>query len=183
MTASALAQRLRLPLGFLLAGLYLAFARPTPPTLAVGASIALAGLLIRAWAAGYIVKKKRLATAGPYAYTRNPLYLGSFLIAAGFAVAAHWSLLLLVAAFFAVVYAPTMVREKEKIRGLFPAAYPEYERNVPAFLPRPTPWRPIANEGESRFSFQLYLRHGEWRAALGYVGAVLWLILRLHAAP
>ena len=183
MTVSALAQRLRLPLGFLLAGVYLLLARPTPLTLAVGSGIALVGVLIRAWAAGHIIKKKRLATGGPYAHTRNPLYLGSFLIAAGFAVAAHWSLLLLVIAFFSLVYAPTMAREKEKIRSLFPAAYPDYERNVPAFLPRPTPWRPERTDEESRFSLELYMRHGEWRAALGYLMAVLWLIWRIRDRP
>ena len=183
MTASALAQRLRLPLGFLLAGAYLALARPTTVTLPVGCAIALVGVLIRGWAAGHIIKKKRLATGGPYAYTRNPLYLGSFLIAAGFAVAAHWSLLLLVIAFFALVYAPTMQREKEKIRSLFPGTYPEYERNVPAFVPRRTPWRPVRPEEESRFSVRLYMQHGEWRAALGFLATVLWLLLRMRALP
>ncbi len=183
MTSSALAQRLRRPLGFLLAALYLAFARPTPLTLTVGAAIAFIGLVTRAWAAGHIEKKKLLATSGPYAHTRNPLYLGSFLIAAGFAVAAHWSLLLLVAAFFALVYAPTMEREKEKIRTLFPGTYPDYERNVPAFLPRPRPWRPETGEVAGQFSLARYMRHGEWRAALGFVAALLWLILRMRDAP
>jgi len=82
------ARRLRLPLGFILAALYLAFGpRPSPLTLGVGVALALGGLTIRAWAAGHIVKNDRLATTGPYAHTRNPLYFGSFLIAAGFAIA------------------------------------------------------------------------------------------------
>ena len=181
--ASALAQRLRLPLGFVLAAAYLVFARATPLTLAVGCTIALVGVLTRAWAAGHIIKKKRLATGGPYAYTRNPLYLGSFLIAAGFAVAAHWSLLLLVTAFFALVYAPTMQREKEKIRTLFPGTFPDYERNVPAFLPRPTPWRSTHPEEESRFSLRLYMQHGEWRTALGFLAVMLWLLVRMRGWP
>ena len=179
-----LARRIRVPLGFLLAAGYLVVARPTPLTLVVGASIALAGLLVRAWAAGHIVKNDRLATTGPYAHTRNPLYFGSFLIAAGFAIAAHWSLLLLVIAFFVLVYGPTIRDERIGIRARFPDAYDEWERNVPPFVPRPTPWRAPVNATEERegFDFNLYMRHGEWRAALGYAAVLAYLILRLQRA-
>ena len=82
-------QRARVPLGFLVGGLYLFFARANPVTLGIGAAIAFVGVLIRAWAAGHIVKNSQLATTGPYAHVRNPLYFGSFLLAAGFAIAAH----------------------------------------------------------------------------------------------
>jgi protein-S-isoprenylcysteine O-methyltransferase Ste14 len=176
------AQRLRVPLGFALGALYLVTARPTAISLAAGASIALVGLLLRAWAAGHIVKNDRLATTGPYAHTRNPLYLGSFLIAAGFALAAHWTLLVVVVAFFAVVYAPVLERERQQIRARFPDAYAEYERNVPAFVPRPLPWRSAAR-GEQGFSLELYMRHAEWRAALGYVAVLLWLVARVRGGP
>ncbi|HSC26381.1 MAG TPA: isoprenylcysteine carboxylmethyltransferase family protein, partial [Vicinamibacterales bacterium] len=154
-------RRLRVPLGFLLAALYLAFARPTPGALLVGMPVALAGLVVRGWAAGHIVKNERLATSGPYAHTRNPLYLGSFLIAAGFAIAAHWSLLLVVIAFFVLVYGPTMEREQANIRGRFPEAYAAWESNVPGFVPRLTPWSQPTTGGAEPFSFALYLRHGE----------------------
>lgn len=175
---SLIAKRLRLPLGFGLAILYLIFARPTRAGLVVGAAIALVGLLMRAWASGHIHKNAALATSGPYAHTRNPLYFGSFLIGAGFAIAAHWSLLLLVIAFFVLVYAPTIERERANILGRFPETYPDYERNVPTFFPRPTPWRaPIAESGA--FSFELYMKHGEWKAALGYILAVAWLVFHL----
>jgi protein-S-isoprenylcysteine O-methyltransferase Ste14 len=175
---SLLAKKLRLPLGFILSGLYLAFARPTPMSLAIGAGIALVGVLVRAWASGHIMKNDRLATSGPYAHTRNPLYFGSFLIGAGFAIAAHWSLLLLVIAFFVLVYAPTMERERANIRGRFPEAYAEYERNVPAFVPRAVPWQQAAIE-PNPFSFALYMKHGEWKAALGFVLALAWLVYRM----
>ena len=181
MTFEQAARRLRLPLGFVLAALYLAFGpRPTPLTLAVGGLLALAGLMVRAWAAGNIVKNDRLATTGPYAHTRNPLYFGSFLIAAGFAVAAHWSLLLLVVAFFALVYGPTIERERAKISAMFPDAYARWEQNVPAFIPRPTAWRDPASASTERFSPSLYMRHGEWKAALGFILALTWLVLRMR---
>ena len=178
MIYSEVAKRLRLPLGFLLGITYLIFARPTPLTLAVGGTIALVGVLVRGWASGHISKNERLATTGPYAHTRNPLYFGSFLIAAGFAIAAHWSLLLLIVAFFALIYAPTMEREKANIAGRFPLEYEAYSANVPAFVPRPTPWRATHPNDEGGFSLDLYMKHGEWKAGLTYVIVISWLIYR-----
>jgi len=177
-----LARRIRVPLGFLLAAGYLVVARPTLLTLVVGTAIAFAGLLVRAWAAGHIVKNDRLATTGPYAHTRNPLYFGSFLIAAGFAIAAHWSLLLLVIAFFVLIYGPTIRDERVGIRARFPDAYDEWERNVPSFVPRPTPWRAAtaATGEQAGFDFNLYMRHGEWRAALGFAAVLAYLIFRMR---
>ena len=167
-------RRLRIPLGFLLGGLYLAFARPTPGSLLFGGIIAFVGVLVRAWAAGHIVKNDRLATTGPYAHTRNPLYFGSFLIAAGFAIAAHWSLLLLVIVFFALVYGPTIRSEREFVRSRFPDAYDEYARNVPAFVPRAVPWRGGDAERAAPFSLALYMRHREWQAGLVFVLVMVW---------
>jgi protein-S-isoprenylcysteine O-methyltransferase Ste14 len=177
-------QRLRVPLGFLVGVLYFWFAPRlggmTPWTLAAGAAVALVGVLFRAWAAGHIVKNDRLATTGPYAHTRNPLYFGSFLIACGFAVAAHWALLLVVAAFFYAVYKPVIAREREHVSGLYPEAYAEWARHVPLFFPRPTPWRPGSRDAAEPFSFRLYLWHREWQAGLVYVVAVAWLTFRLQ---
>jgi protein-S-isoprenylcysteine O-methyltransferase Ste14 len=178
LTYSEVAKRLRLPLGFLLGITYFIFARPTPLTLAVGGTIALIGLIVRGWASGHISKNERLATTGPYAHTRNPLYFGSFLIAAGFAIAAHWGLLLLVVAFFVFIYAPTMEREKANIAGRFPVEYEAYSANVPAFVPRPTPWKATHPTDEGGFSLDLYMKHGEWKAGLTYVVVIAWLIYR-----
>lgn len=177
-------RRLRVPLGFLVGGLYFWLAPRlggmTPATLAVGAALALVGVLFRAWAAGHIVKNDRLATTGPYAHTRNPLYFGSFLIACGFAIAAHWLLLVAVVAFFALVYRPVIDSEREFISRRYPAEYAEWARHVPAFFPRMTPWR-AGNRGDPEpFSFPLYLRHREWQAGLVYVVAVAWLTFRLR---
>lgn len=178
MTYSEIAKRLRLPLGFVLGIAYLIWARPTPLTLTVGGAIAFAGVLVRAWASGHISKNERLAITGPYAHTRNPLYFGSFLIGAGFAVAVHWGLLLVVIAFWALVYAPTMERERANIRGRFPDDYDRYSANVPAFVPRVTPWRHDAS-GDGGFSMDLYMKHGEWKAAITYILAMAWLSFRM----
>ena len=175
MTYSEIAKSLRLPLGFLFGIAYLVFAAPTPLTLAVGGAIALIGVIIRGWASGHISKNERLATTGPYAHTRNPLYFGSFLIAAGFAMAAHWALLLVVVAFFVLIYAPTMQRERANIAGRFPEAYEAYSANVPAFVPRPTPWKATHPDDGGGFSLDLYMKHGEWKAGLTYLLVMGWL--------
>ena len=179
MTYSEAAKKLRLPLGFVLGIAYLAFARPTAGSLLLGASVAFVGVLVRAWASGHISKNARLATTGPYAHTRNPLYFGSFLIAAGFALAAHWSLILLVIAFFVLIYAPTMEREKRNISERFPEAYADYSANVPAFVPRPVPWRAGDGSEAGGFSPALYMKHGEWKAGLTFILALAWLWLRM----
>ena len=158
MKYSEVAKRLRLPLGFILGITYLIFARPMPLTLAVGAAIAFIGVLVRAWASGHISKNERLATSGPYAHTRNPLYFGSFLIAAGFAIAAHWALLLLVVAFFVLIYAPTMQRERANIAGRFPDAYEAYAARIERSLAathRRAPLRAGASREEIRSSIDL----------------------------
>ena len=181
MSYSLVAKRLRLPLGFALSLVYLLLVRPTAASLTLGGVVAGIGLAIRAWASGHITKNERLATAGPYAHTRNPLYFGSFLIAAGFALAAHWSLLLVVIALFVLIYAPTIDRERANIASRFPEAYPAYQANVPAFLPRFTPWADPRQMHDERFSFDLYMKHGEWKAALGFALALLWLVIRIRA--
>lgn len=181
MTYSELAKRARIPLGFVLGIGYLLLARPTWGRLAAGGAVALVGVVVRAWASGHISKNERLATSGPYAHTRNPLYLGSFLLACGFAIAAHWSLLVAVVAFFVLIYVPTMQREVANIRGRFPDAYDRYADNVPLFFPRPAPWRGDA-ASMNGFSPALYMKHGEWKAGLTYVLAMIWLAYRAWMA-
>ena len=178
MTYSEVAKNLRLPLGFVFGIAYLIWARPTALTLVVGGIIAFIGVLIRAWASGHIVKNRRLAVTGPYAHTRNPLYFGSFLIGAGFAVAVHWGLLLVVIGFWILVYVPTMERERKNIRDRFPEEYDVYSANVPAFLPRVIPW---AAEGAENggFSPSLYMAHGEWKAGITYLLVMSWLAFRV----
>lgn len=177
MTAFVINRKVRLRIGFLFGVAYLVFAHPTAGGLLLGLPVALAGLLIRGWAAGHIVKDSRLTTSGPYAHTRNPLYFGSFLLAAGFAVAAHWSLLLVVIALFVFIYGPTIALERTEISSRFAGEYPSYESNVPTFVPRLTPWRGQTS-GDS-FSFSRYMRQREWQAGLAFVAASTWLIARM----
>lgn len=177
-------QRWRVPLGFVCAGLFLLLARPVPLTLVAGGAVAVAGLLLRAWASGHIRKNARLAVSGPYAYTRNPLYLGSFILGLGFTVAASsgaWRFLLLgslFASLFLGIYLPVMRVEAETLAELFGEEYRRYAEAVPLLFPRLKPYR--TGDGASvKFDPNLYLRYREYRAALGLLLA--WGVLALKA--
>src|SRR6188474_1976213 len=135
-------QRWRVPLGFLCGAAFIFFARPTPRALLIGASVSLLGLALRAWAAGHIRKNAQLATSGPYAFTRNPLYFGSFLLGLGFTIASgQWFLALLFAALFIGIYLPVMRVEASTMGQLFGQEFENYRRSVPLFFPRLTPYR------------------------------------------
>jgi protein-S-isoprenylcysteine O-methyltransferase Ste14 len=177
------AQRWRVPLGFACAVVFLLLARPVPSTLAAGGAVALAGLALRAWASGHIRKNARLAVSGPYAYTRNPLYLGSFVLGLGFTVAASsgvWRFVLLgslFASLFLGIYLPVMRVEAKTLAELFGEEYKAYAASVPLLFPRLTPYR--GGGAEVKFDPNLYLRYREYRAALGLL--VAWGVLALKA--
>lgn len=167
---------MRVPLGFFFGIIFLVFARPELTALIVGGAVALVGLLIRAWASGHIRKNQNLAVSGPYAYTRNPLYLGSFVLGLGFTIASGvWWLGLIFAVLFLSIYLPVMRVEANDLIGLFGAEYAEYARRVPLFFPRPTGYK----ARNAKFDVNLYLRYREYRAALGLIFA--WSILLLKA--
>ncbi len=171
-------QRWRVPLGFLCGAVFILLAKPTPTALFAGAMVSLIGLAIRAWASGHIRKNSQLAISGPYAYTRNPLYLGSFLLGLGFTIASgRWVLALLFAALFLGIYFPVMRVEASTIADLFGEEYESYKKAVPLFLPRLTPYRDNRATG-TKFDSALYLRYREYRAALGLVLAWGLLLLK-----
>lgn len=173
---SRVARRIRVPLGFVFAVLYFWLARPTWRWLALGSVLIVPGLLIRALASGHVRKNEALAMSGPYAYTRNPLYLGSLLMGIGFAVAARswWVGVALVVMFFAI-YLPVIRGEEKFLREKFPE-FDEYERSVPRMFPRITP---ASAERDGGFSMDLYLKHREYNAALGATAIAAALVLKI----
>jgi protein-S-isoprenylcysteine O-methyltransferase Ste14 len=172
---SRIARRIRVPLGFAFSLLYLWMAHPTSISIVVGALIALPGILLRAVASGHVKKNQELTISGPYAYSRNPLYLGSVVMAVGFAVAAHslWILALL-ALFFVAVYLPVIRSEEECLRRMFPG-FEEYARQVPRLLPR---LRGFRNPGAA-FSRELYWKHREYNVVVGTAVVMAALVAKL----
>jgi protein-S-isoprenylcysteine O-methyltransferase Ste14 len=163
-----IAKRIRVPLGFLFAAFFLLTARPQWWSLAAGSAVAMAGVWIRAISSGHVKKNEELATTGPYAYTRNPLYFGSIVIAIGFALAAlRWEIALALVALFVAIYVPVIRGEEQFLHQHF-AKYPEYCAQVPRLLPRL--W--AGEQGRSRFSSGLYLQHREYNALLGTLAVI-----------
>jgi hypothetical protein len=178
--------RWRVALGYPLAVIYWLLARPTPHSIVYGGLIAAFGLIIRGLAAGHLVKYKELATSGPYAATRNPLYFGSALLATGFGFAGRsWIAGALLALYFAVVYAAVIRNEEQELRARFGALFDEYAARVPIFFPRPPHPRhapPESDKEKARpFSWELYVRNREYQALIGTILALGAVWLRTYA--
>jgi protein-S-isoprenylcysteine O-methyltransferase Ste14 len=163
-------QRLRVPMGFAIAAAVLYLAKPTGTLILAGLPVALLGVILRAMAAGVIRKDATLTTAGPYAWTRNPLYLGSFILGLGFAVmSGSWlaSALIILPSF--VIYPNVINKEEAHLQRLFPAEFREYCTKVPRFFPR-------FQSGPASFSLKQYLANREYQTALGF-GAMLAIFM------
>ena len=174
----------RVRLGYLVAILVLFFARPNPRSIAIGAAIGVFGLWLRAYAAGFLKKQEVLTTTGPYAFTRNPLYFGSSILAAGAAWAMHsWISAAALGVYFAVVYYVVMRREEGELRGHFGDDFERYAKRVPLFFPRLIPVKSVGEDPGS-FSFPQYKKNHEHQASLGFVLLLVLLLgiwaLRLH---
>ncbi len=170
-----IARRIRVPMGFAFAAFFLWQARPSAASLGLSLLLTVPGVALRAYASGYVTKNTELTTTGPYAYTRNPLYLGSMLIAFGFAAASRsgWIALLLTV-LFAAIYIPTIRSEEEYLRGRF-AGFDAYCSQVPRLLPRLA----RAGGGGNGFAIALYRKHREYNASLGTVAIYAVLLLKL----
>jgi protein-S-isoprenylcysteine O-methyltransferase Ste14 len=169
-------RRIRTKMVWLLVPPFLWFAQPTRGLLILGALLAAGGLFIRGWAAGTIHKDEDLTTSGPYAYTRNPLYIGSCPLGLGVVLAGgHWVWPALFLVFFIGVYGRTMSGETELLAELFGDRFEHYAENVPALLPRLTPYRPQQPDVADGFRLRQYKRNNEWEALLGAGAAFAFL--------
>lgn len=184
--------RWRVRIGYLLTVVVLYLSRPVPRSILVGACVGVLGLAIRAYAAGYLQKQEVLTTTGPYAYTRNPLYFGSGILALGAAMAMNsWPSAILLLAYFALVYTFVMRREELELRGHHGAAFHAYAKSVPLFFPRPTPAKQSSVSSldptvspAGAFTWSQFRRNHEHQATLGFLLLLLVLVIiwRLHTA-
>lgn len=171
-------QRWRVPFGFIFAVVFIVFSRPTKTLILIGLPISLFGIFIRSWASGHIRKNSTLAISGPYAFTRNPLYLGSFFLGLGATIATgRWWLGVLFALLFFGIYIPVMRVEETELTAIFGNDFRVYADAVPLFFPRPTPYKNV-DVARNRFDWQLYLRYKEYRAAIGLFIVFFLLVLK-----
>jgi protein-S-isoprenylcysteine O-methyltransferase Ste14 len=177
MSLGAFLERRRVTISWVFAVAYLAFASPRPSSLAAGFSVMCLGAAFRTWASGHIRKQEKLAVAGPYAHTRNPLYFGSFLIACGgLLMGMNGWIAALFAAAAVPLYWTVMTREEQFLSDRFGEEFLRYKASVPRFLPRPTPY---SREGAA-FSWSLVRRHREWHVWAGIAGVTLLLAGRYY---
>ncbi len=166
-------QRLRVACGFVLLIAFACLSRPSAISMSMGLPLSALGLLLRGWAAGHLAKDRDLATSGPYAYMRNPLYAGTLIAALGIVIACRdiW-LAIIFAAVFCLVYLPAIELEEHHLREIF-TGYASYADSVGRFMPGAR-W----NGMRRGFSWALYRKNEEYKAVLGFLVAVAWLIWR-----
>lgn len=166
--------RLRVATGFGLVAAFAWFSQPTISSLIWGLPVSALGLLLRAWATGHLEKNIRLAETGPYAFVRNPLYLGTALVAAGLVIASRrWLLAVLFAAVFIFIYLPVIELEEQHLRHLFPS-FDAYALRVPALWPT----RRAVDTG-GHFQWSLYVRNREYQALLGWLAGLALLVAKV----
>jgi len=164
--------RLRVRSGLFLAIAVVLLARSTWTSILLGVLISFFGLAVRAWASGHLSKEKKLAVSGPYRYSRNPLYVGNFLLGIGIVVGVRsWWVLGLFIIYYGIFYPLIIRRERERMRELFPQQYEEYGRRVPLFLPSIRKHLPV----RGKWSRSLYMQNKEYRALQGTI--LIWLVL------
>jgi hypothetical protein len=175
--------RWRVRLGYPLAIAVLGFSRPTPRSILLGAAVGAVGLCVRAYAAGFLHKQEVLTVTGPYAYTRNPLYLGSAVLALGAGIAARsWISTLVLIVYFAVFYSMVMQREAKDLRLRHGVPFEEYAGAVPLILPRLTAAK-LPGDSASSFSFAQYKKNHEWQAAIGFLFLLFVLLVIWRFRP
>ena len=166
--------RLRVATGFVLVAAFAWFSQPSRSSLIGGLPVSLLGLILRAWATGHLEKNIRLAESGPYAYVRNPLYLGTALVAAGLVIASRrWLLAVLFAAVFLLIYLPVIELEEQHLRQLFPR-FEVYSERVPALWPTRR-----VSKSEARFQWALYVHNREYQALLGWFAGMALLLAKV----
>jgi protein-S-isoprenylcysteine O-methyltransferase Ste14 len=172
------AARLRVTAGFVMVAAFAVFSHPTTDSLSVGLPVSFLGIALRAWAAGHLSKNARLAVSGPYACTRNPLYLGTLITATGFAIAGHSAgLAILFGVLFLLIYLPAIELEEQHLLSILPG-YAAFAARVPLLLPR---WPD--GLGRDDFSFALYKKNREYQALAGWLLGAAWLIIRAFWLP
>jgi protein-S-isoprenylcysteine O-methyltransferase Ste14 len=156
------------PLGYVLGILAFWITDPTLPSVAIGGAVAFAGEALRIWAAGHLEKGREVTTSGPYAFSRHPLYVGSSLLGAGFAIASN-SLIVaaMVTAYLVTTITAAVRAEEAHLTDKFGERYPAYRQGAAAPAPR-------------RFSLARAMRNREYRALAGVLATFALLTAKIY---
>ncbi len=165
---------------FVLIALLFVYAEPQALLLVGGIPLILVGEAVRLWAAGHLSKNKEVTTTGPYAYVKNPLYIGTFLVMVGFCMlAGHWQILVLGLGTFFFYYAPYKKKvESDRLRKIFGDVWDDYDRNVPHYIPKLTPYK---DRGSHRWEWSRVVANSEHQTATSALtGLILMVVLFLY---
>jgi protein-S-isoprenylcysteine O-methyltransferase Ste14 len=172
---------LRQAVGLLLVAVCAYFAKPDIGTVAIGLAMALVGQVFRIYAAGFIFKNKQLASSGPYALVRHPLYLGNFLILIGFTLAtANLYVAIGVIVFFLIWYPAAIAYEDSKLENIFEEEWREWSKNIRAIIPGRFSWSDLKADGWD--TYQSLIRNGELPISLYLLSCGIWLWVVSHAS-
>ncbi len=172
---------LRQGIGLLLVAVCAYFARPDTGTVAAGLALVVVGQVFRIYAAGFIFKNTQLASNGPYALVRHPLYLGNILILAGFTLAAaNLYVAAGVIVFFLIWYPAAITYEDNKLERLFEDEWREWSKSIRAIIPGRFHWADLKAEGWD--TYQSLIRNGELPISLYLLSCGIWLWVVSHAA-
>ncbi len=132
-----------------------------------GLFLILIGELIRIWSAGHLRKTKIVVCSGPYKFTRNPLYIGSFFILTGFLIIIQsWIAAIIILPLFLIVYPLTIKKEEKHLLNKFGDEFQEYMNNVPRFFPR---FKAGDCSSDEKFDFQLMIKNREYQSVLASI--------------
>jgi hypothetical protein len=165
----------RIPI-FLGAFLLVVFAKPYLIGVVIGSILIIVGEGIRIWAAGHLQKNEVLTVSGPYAYVKNPLYIGTILITTGFCIFADNIYLLAAVTFaFCFHYIPYKKRvEGDRLRKIFGSQFEDYDQKVPDYIPR---WTPYSSE-KSPWRFRNFIENSEEGILLVILIGILLVLSR-----
>ncbi len=166
---------------FVLIALLLIFARPTTLSFVGGTILIAFGELIRIWATGHIEKNKKLTTTGPYAYVKNPMYIGTFFIGTGFCITArNYYILIISLALFFIYYIPYKKRvEASRLTRIFGNEYIDYDKQVPDLIPRLTPYKKGQRISSVRkWRFRVLLSNNEQGTLLAIILGLILMGIR-----
>ena len=148
--------------------------QPEQTMLYAGTGVAVAGALIRLWASGHVMKNRELATDGPYAFVRHPLYVGNILLLVGYSMASNlWWSYILMFALLLFYYPPTISYEDNKLRNHFGDAWIEWSRTTHALIPT-LPGR--TGDAKSRWSFRKSLMQNGEPIIVAYLTGCMYLL-------